>query len=94
MMCIIYRCSKKDEMYLYVPAENSKLEHLPEGLLRLTGQLVKVLELELTHERKLARADVREVLSALEQRGYFLQMPPNDLLSRDDNMLHDPSDSF
>jgi uncharacterized protein YcgL (UPF0745 family) len=34
------------------------------------------MTLVLAPERKLARADVAEVLTSIEQRGFYLQMPP------------------
>lgn len=97
MKCVIFRCSKKDEMYLYVPHQDDQvklLAGLPDGLQQMTGRLEKVMELDLIPGRKLARANVQDVISAIEQKGFYLQMPPSDLLSRDDSMLHDPSDSF
>ena len=33
------------------------------------------MTLELTVDRKLARADVHQVMNALEQDGFYLQMP-------------------
>lgn len=97
MKCLIFRCSKKQEMYLYVPfveEEQKAIDALPEGLLKLTGKLVKAMELELAPERKLARADVNEVISSLEQKGFYLQTPPNDILRADDSMLNNSSDGF
>ena len=79
MLCAIYRSSKKDDMYLYVPkAEEGKddLAELPDSLLGLMGQPQYVMDLELTPERKLARADVGEVLAKLEAEGFYVQMPP------------------
>lgn len=97
MRCIIFRCSKKQEMYLYVPYqadEDLLLQHLPADLEKLTGRLEKVMELELTPERRLARAKVEDVLAAIRQTGFYLQMPPHDVLRRDDSMLMDDSDTF
>jgi uncharacterized protein YcgL (UPF0745 family) len=97
MKCVIFRCSKKDEMYLYVRHQDDQaklLAGLPDSLQHMTGRLEKVMELDLIPGRKLARANVQDVISAIEQKGFYLQMPPADLLSRDDSMLHDPSDSF
>lgn len=73
--CTVYRCSKQEEMYLYV-SERTKPEALPAGLLQLTGRLVQVMELDLHPERKLARVDVLQVMEKLADPGYFLQMPP------------------
>ena len=97
MKCVIFRCSKKQEMYLYVPwlSEEAKLlDKLPDGLLNITGALEKVMVLELGPDRKLARADVNKVMAELTAKGFYLQSPPNELLRQDDSMLNNPSDSF
>ena len=97
MKCVIFRCSKKDEMYLYVPyreAEDELLCKLPAGLEKLTGRLEKVMELEISPQRKLARAKASDVMRALEEKGFYIQMPPSEVLLRDDSMLNNPSDSF
>jgi uncharacterized protein YcgL (UPF0745 family) len=95
--CNIYRCSKKQEMYLYLPfAEDDLLliKDLPAELLEITGRLQKVMELEITEQRKLARANAAEVIASLSNKGFYLQMPPSELLLRDTSMLSDDSDSF
>lgn len=97
MKCVIFRCSKKDEMYLYVPYKEDEaalLDDLPDGLQKLTGRLDRVMDLELTAERKLARVNVEDVKASLKEKGFYIQMPPNDVLRKDDSMLHNPSDSF
>jgi uncharacterized protein len=74
--CQIYRCSKKDEMYLYIH-ENKTKDDLPEELITMVKELTHVIDLELTPERKLAREDVKTVMKNLEDKGYHLQMPPD-----------------
>lgn len=84
-------------MYLYVPFnkdESAVLSTLPETLIQLTGKLSKIMELELTPQRQLARVNVLDVMSALEEKGYYIQMPPNAVWIKDDSMLIDPTDSF
>ncbi len=98
MLTIIFRCSNKNEMYLYLPFsagadEKELITQLPEGLQQLTGRLAKVMELEITPERKLARVDANAVLDSLKQKGYYLQMPPNEVFKKDTE-LHDPGDGF
>jgi len=34
------------------------------------------MELEITSERKLAREDSAKVLASLQEKGFFVQMPP------------------
>lgn len=97
MKCVIFRCSKKDEMYLYVPWKSDEaelLKGLPEELEKWTGRLVKVMDIDLTPDRKLARVRVEDVLAAFNEKGFYIQMPPNDVLRMDQTMLNDPSDSF
>ncbi len=97
MKCVIFRCSKKDEMYLYVPhkeADDELLSELPEDLKKLTGRLEKVIELDLFPERKLARAETGDVMASLEEKGFYIQMPPNEVIRKDDSMLDNPSDTF
>lgn len=76
MDCLIYRCSKQDEMYLYARADLNT-ETLPEALLKHVGTLSQVMTLSLTAERKLARVDTAKVLQSLTEKGYYLQMPPD-----------------
>lgn len=75
MHCFIYKSSKKPECYLYLAARDAFAD-LPAGLQGVFGTPVFVMELELTPERRLAREDSRIVLDALESRGYFVQLPP------------------
>ncbi|MGH8506579.1 MAG: YcgL domain-containing protein [Stenotrophobium sp.] len=72
--CIAYRCARQNEMYLYVRTGLDP-DTLPQALLRSTGKLTQVMELDL-NQRKLARVDTGKVLQALHESGYFLQMPP------------------
>ena len=97
MRCIIFRCSRKEEMYLYLPYrddEDRLIKELSEDLVKLTGNLEKVMELDITPERTLARAKASDVITSLKEKYYYLQMPPNDILRKDDSMLHNPDDSF
>jgi len=74
--CDIYKGSKKAEMYLYVPSDKG-LEEVPEPLIEGFGELSLVINLQLTTSHKLARVDVTTVIEALQQQGYYLQMPPS-----------------
>ena len=73
--CVVYRCSKQDEMYLYLRPD-MKPEQLPEALRQRTGRLTQVMELDLGSGRKLARVDRERVIEKLGDPGYYLQMPP------------------
>ena len=73
--CWIYKSSRKDEMYLYL-ARKDGFDVVPETLLNLMGQVVLVMELDLYPGRRLARADVAQVMAELAERGFHLQLPP------------------
>lgn len=73
--CWIYRSPRKDEMYLYL-AEEEAFDNLPEALVTRFGTPQLVMELDLSPARKLARVEVTSVIDALNENGYFLQMPP------------------
>ncbi len=71
----VYKSSRKDEMYLYTDRK-SGLEEVPEALMGQFGKALEVMTLVLTPEKKLARAQARDVLNAIAEKGFFLQMPP------------------
>lgn len=73
-----YKSPKKQELFLYVPAETG-LEPLPKELLVMFGQPEHVLDFELTATRKMPRAEAKEILEALASKGYYMQMPPTEI---------------
>lgn len=73
-----FRSKKKDELYLFVPQEDG-LEKLPKELLVMFGEPTHVIDFELTPEKKLAREDTATVLEAIQSKGYYMQMPPNEV---------------
>lgn len=75
--CTVYKSLKKDGLYLYL-REREGLATLPEALLKIVGNTELVMELQLTPERTLARADVNEVIASLHEKGFYVQMPPRD----------------
>lgn len=77
MHCVIYKGRKKADTYLYLEREGD-FSRVPPALLALLGTLELVLNLELTPQRYLARADVEQVRVQLREQGYFLQMPPRE----------------
>ncbi len=74
---LVYKGSRRDETYLFVPAEEG-LDRVPRALLQAMGRMELVMEVELHPGRRLAREDVRDVMRNLVDEGYHLQMPPAD----------------
>lgn len=75
VLCQIFRSSRQQEMYLYVELSRG-LRDVPPELLARFGNATPVMTLQLTPERKLARADAIAVISSITEQGYYLQMPP------------------
>jgi len=83
-LCQVFRSPRRQEMYLYVDKARG-LEDVPDVLMAQFGEPEAVMILLLDPQRKLARADVTEVLANIAEHGFYLQMPPTpaELLRRD-----------
>ncbi len=75
ILCQIYKSEKHAEMYLYVEKAQGLVE-VPEALMKRFGAPEKLMVLVLKPDKKLARADVNDVIHDIMERGFFLQMPP------------------
>lgn len=75
MNCKVFRSSTKAYTYLYL-AEGKELEDLPGFLLEKFGPAELCLELDLSQRQKLAQADLEVVKTQLLNKGYYLQLPP------------------
>lgn len=82
MQTAIYKGKRQFDTYLYVEQEN-QFERVPDALKDMLGTLEHVMTIELSTDRKLASADVETVMKELTDKGYFLQLPPeNSAVSR------------
>lgn len=75
MHCVIYKSLKKYDTYLFVEKEG-EFDRVPDTLMSLLGKLELVMPLELDENRHLAQADPKQVMAALQDQGYYLQLPP------------------
>jgi len=69
-------------MYLYTDRLEG-LKRVPKELLELFGTPKEVMALPLSEDRDLGRADAQKVLDEIEEKGFYLQLPP----AREDYML-------
>jgi len=74
--CVVYKASKKDETYVFIPSTTA-LSDLPDELMNVLGQTEKVMTLNLTPEKKMARGTAAEIITSIEKQGFHLQMPEN-----------------
>lgn len=75
LLCEILKSSRKDEMYLYIDKQKG-LSSVPEALMDTFGKPVPVLTMILTADKKLARVNAADVMTAIHEQGFYLQMPP------------------
>ncbi|MFE8069692.1 YcgL domain-containing protein [Marinobacteraceae bacterium S3BR75-40.1] len=75
MQCSVYKSSRREEMYAFVEQE-AGVEAIPESLRAYFGEPHHVMDLVLTPDRKLARADAAKVMEMIREKGVYLQMPP------------------
>lgn len=74
--CLVYRSSKKQETYLFLPV-GGVYQDLPEDLRAMFGDPALVMKLDIDADTRLAQAEAPRVIEALETEGYFLQLPPD-----------------
>jgi uncharacterized protein YcgL (UPF0745 family) len=78
MQAFVYRSGRKPDTYLYL-RDKDAFAIVPDAVRAPLGALDLVLEVALTPDRRLARADAAIVLKNLERLGYYLQ-GPNEVL--------------
>ncbi len=84
MDCYTYRSAKKDGAYLYL-AQPSDYDKLPDELKRMFGKGIFMLRFDLYPTRKIAKVKAQDVITALENQGYFLRF---DSVDERDNLLN------
>ncbi|OON40484.1 hypothetical protein BTJ39_08740 [Izhakiella australiensis] len=75
MFCVIYRSPHRDQTYLYVEKRDD-FSRVPEALLRSFGRPQFAMMLPLDGRKKLANAELEKVTAALNEQGFYLQIPP------------------
>ncbi|MFC6205754.1 MULTISPECIES: YcgL domain-containing protein [Psychrobacter] len=91
MHCDIYKFPKHDDMYIYIarpgyPDDTDEIKDwlsvVPKDFRKGLGVSKFVMHLDLAATEKLARVDKEEVLAKLKSQGYFVQLPPQDVMRK------------
>lgn len=77
MHCSVYKSRKVVDTYVYLPVKDD-FSSLPADLKRAFGEPIHVMDLVLTPQRRLARAETRAVLRGLLEKGCYVQLPPRE----------------
>ena len=75
MLCTIYKSSLKPDTYLYIEKRDD-FSKVPAKLLETFGKPQFVMLLNLADKARLAQADKQKVLAELDDKGFYLQLPP------------------
>lgn len=70
----VFKSSRKADTYVFV-RRGQDWDELPEGLRGIFGAPVHSMDLLLTPDRKLARTTGQQVLEAIREKDFYLQMP-------------------
>ncbi len=75
MLCAVYKSIRKSQTYLFV-AKRDDFSPVPDALLSQFGppQLVSLLNIKA--DSQLAMAESNTVINAINNDGYYLQLPP------------------
>ncbi|KAF1702767.1 YcgL domain-containing protein [Pseudoxanthomonas suwonensis] len=75
MQAYVYKSRRRADTYVFL-AERDGFSRLPATVAQALGQLEFVLEVALTPDRRLARADATVVRANLSAQGFHVQFPP------------------
>ncbi|MCL1143068.1 YcgL domain-containing protein [Shewanella gaetbuli] len=75
MICAVYKSSRKADTYLFVK-KRDVFDDVPEPLMAMFGAPKLVMLVPLSKRDSLAMADIEKVKQQLDEKGYYLQLPP------------------
>ena len=75
MLCAVYKSSKQQQAYLYVPGRDD-FSRVPDRLMETFGTPKFLMIMPLKKERKFAQMDIETLRKELSSKGYYLQIPP------------------
>jgi len=75
MECSIYKGKRNPDHYIFLPADTS-INDIPENIQQMMGELTLVMNLDITTDTVLAQSDPVNVLSMIDEKGFFIQIPP------------------
>jgi len=75
MLCAVYKSPKKAQTYLFIKKRDD-FSQVPDALLTTFGSPSLVTVINLASKDKLALADINKVRENLDDKGFYLQLPP------------------
>ncbi|MDF0535954.1 YcgL domain-containing protein [Shewanella yunxiaonensis] len=75
MICAVYKSRRKADTYLFIK-QKDKFDDVPAALMEVFGQPQLVMLLPIERRQHLGLADINKVRVELQEKGYYLQLPP------------------
>ncbi|MFO8045344.1 MAG: YcgL domain-containing protein [Halomonas sp.] len=75
LLCEVFKSPRMEEMYLYVDKREG-LTRVPEPLLERFGKPQAAITLILSPDKRMGRAKAVDIMAAIREKGFYLQMPP------------------
>ena len=75
ILCQVYKSGPHEETYLFVDRDKG-LDAVPDKLKQQYQTPILVTQFKLTADRKMARANAEKVMEAIQEKGFYLQLPP------------------
>lgn len=88
MLLAVYKTAKKAGMYLYI-AKKDDFSSVPEALMNQFGRPQLVMMLPLSKRDALGGVDKAKLIDAINEQGFYLQMPP-----KEENLLESHRESL
>jgi len=78
MECNIYKGSRQQDHYLFVPTEKPVTD-IPGDILKMFGDIEFVMQLNICQSTRLAQSSPSEVIGIINKKGFYIQMPPKNI---------------
>ncbi len=75
IICSVFKSLTREGMYLYIEKKKG-FDSIPDALRSLFGTEKLAMTLVLAEDKQLARISVKDVIQAIREKGFYLQMPP------------------
>lgn len=75
MLCTVYKSTRKADTYLFVKKRDC-FDDVPEALMAMFGTPQLVMVFPIAKRESLGMADIHKVRAAIDENGYYLQIPP------------------
>ena len=78
MECNIYKGSRQQDHYLFLPVDKSVTE-IPGDILKMFGDIELVMKLNISRSTRLAQSNPSDVIDIINEKGFYIQLPPKNI---------------